>query len=206
MLAVDIRKKLEHFELSSTFKIQQHEIVVLFGPSGSGKTTILNCISGLTKPTAGTIQLNNLLLFDSKKVNVPIQKRNIAYLFQDYALFPHMTVWKNITYGMNNEHIAKELIQQLGIKHLVTRYPHEISGGEKQRVAIVRALATEPDLLLLDEPFSALDETTRSKSHDELLRLHNLWQIPILLVTHSHSEAEKLGDRILYINNGKLTS
>lgn len=204
MLVLDISKKLEHFELRSTFTITKDEIVVLFGPSGSGKTTILNCIAGLTKPSSGSIVLNEKSLFDSKKVNVAIQKRNVGYLFQDYALFPHMTVWKNIAYGMKNEPFAKKLILELGIDHLTNRYPHEISGGEKQRVAIARALSTEPDLLLLDEPFSALDDNTRAKGHDELLRLHALWQIPILLVTHSHAEAEKLGDRILYLNEGIL--
>ena len=205
MLVVDISKKLAHFELHSAFTIEKNEIIVLFGPSGSGKTTILNCIAGLTKPSSGAIHLNEKVLFDSKKVNVSIQKRNIGYLFQDYALFPHMTVWKNIAYGMKSEQFAKELVRELEIEHLSNRYPHEISGGEKQRVAIARALSTEPDLLLLDEPFSALDDDTRAKSHDELLRLHALWQIPILLVTHSHAEAEKLGDRIMYLNEGVLT-
>lgn len=205
VLVVDISKKLAHFELHSAFTIEKNEIIVLFGPSGSGKTTILNCIAGLTKPSSGAIHLNEKVLFDSKKVNVSIQKRNVGYLFQDYALFPHMTVWKNIAYGMKSEQFAKELVRELEIEHLSNRYPHEISGGEKQRVAIARALSTEPDLLLLDEPFSALDDDTRAKSHDELLRLHALWQIPILLVTHSHAEAEKLGDRIMYLNEGVLT-
>lgn len=205
VLVVDISKKLAHFELHSAFTIEKNEIVVLFGPSGSGKTTILNCIAGLTKPSYGAIHLNEKVLFDSKKVNVSIQKRNVGYLFQDYALFPHMTVWKNIAYGMKSEQFAKELVRELEIEHLSNRYPHEISGGEKQRVAIARALSTEPDLLLLDEPFSALDDDTRAKSHDELLRLHALWQIPILLVTHSHAEAEKLGDRIMYLKEGVLT-
>ncbi len=205
VLVVDISKKLAHFELHSVFTIEKNEIVVLFGPSGSGKTTILNCIAGLTKPSSGAIHLNEKGLFDSKKVNVSIQKRNVGYLCQDYALFPQMTVWKNIAYGMKGEQFAKELVRELEIEHLSNRYPHEISGGEKQRVAIARALSTEPDLLLLDEPFSALDEDTRAKSHNELLRLHALWQIPILLVTHSHAEAEKLGDRIMYLNEGVLT-
>ncbi|MBE1556716.1 ATP-binding cassette domain-containing protein [Sporosarcina limicola] len=206
MLTVTIQKKLAHFDLDIEFTVTKDEILVLFGPSGSGKTTILNCIAGLTKATSGSIQLNNRPLFEAKKVNVPIQRRKIGYLFQDYALFPHLTVWKNIAYGMKSESFAKELMVELRIDHLEEKYPNEISGGEKQRVAIARALATEPDLLLLDEPFSALDDATRARSHEELLRLHKLWEIPIILVTHSHSEAEKLGSRILYLDEGKLKS
>ncbi|MHA6260310.1 ATP-binding cassette domain-containing protein [Sporosarcina sp. CAU 1771] len=204
MLSVTIQKKLAHFELNAEFTVDSNEIIVLFGPSGSGKTTILNCIAGLTKATDGIIQLNNHLLFQGKQVNIPIQHRKIGYLFQDYALFPHLTVWKNIAYGMKTESFAKQLMNELHIDHLADQYPNEISGGEKQRVAIARALATEPDLLLLDEPFSALDDATRDRSHDELLRLHKLWEIPIILVTHSRSEAEKLATRILYMEKGQV--
>jgi len=204
MLSVDIHKTLNHFDLKTKFTVDKDEIVVLFGPSGSGKTTILNCIAGLTKATDGFIRLNDRSLFESKKINLPIQKRKIAYLFQDYALFPHLTAWKNIAYGMKTESFAIQLMKELRIDHLKDRYPHEISGGEKQRVAIARALATEPDLLLLDEPFSALDDATREASHEELIRLHRLWQIPIILVTHSHLEAKKLGTKILYLEEGKL--
>lgn len=117
-----------------------------------------------------------------------------------------MTVWKNISYGMKNETFAKDFMRELQIEHLANKYPSEISGGEKQRVALVRAIATEPDALLLDEPFSALDDHTRIKSHEELLRIHQLWRIPIILVTHNREEAEKLGDRILYLENGKLAN
>lgn len=205
MLSVDIKKRLAHFELAVEFTVAKDEIIVLFGPSGSGKTTILNCIAGLAKANGGFIKLNDWALFEGPKINIPIQQRNIGYLFQDYALFPHLTAWKNITYGMKSEKFAVELMKELRINHLKNQYPHEISGGEKQRVAIARALATEPALLLLDEPFSALDDDTRDRSHEELLRLHQLWQIPIILVTHSHVEAKKLGNRILYLEDGKLT-
>ncbi|MDS9470684.1 ATP-binding cassette domain-containing protein [Sporosarcina pasteurii] len=204
MLTVDIQKQLSHFELTTSFTVAKDEIVVLFGPSGSGKTTILNCIAGLSKPTAGQITLHNRVLFDHKRVNVPIQQRNIGYLFQAYALFPHLTAWENIAYGMKSQPFAEHLMEELGIVHLKEQYPHEISGGEKQRVAIARALATEPELLLLDEPFSALDDETKEKGHRELLRLHEQWEIPILLVTHSKAEAEKLSNRILYVNEGQL--
>lgn len=205
MLTVTINKNLSHFDLAIDFQVTKDEIVVLFGPSGSGKTTILNSIAGLTKATDGVIQLNNRVLFEARKKNVPIQQRKIGYLFQDYALFPHLTVWKNIAYGMKSDDFAQQLMKELGIGHLKDQFPNEISGGEKQRVAIARALATEPDLLLLDEPFSALDDATRASSHEELLRLHKLWEIPIILVTHSQAEAKKLGTRILYLEAGRLT-
>ncbi|WP_284140649.1 ATP-binding cassette domain-containing protein [Virgibacillus sp. LDC-1] len=204
MLEVEIKKQLSHFELQATFTVK-NEIVVLFGPSGAGKTTILHSIAGITKADQGIIRLHDSVLFHSEqKIAVPIQRRKIGYLFQDYALFPHMTVWKNIAYGMKNETLAKQVIKELTIDHLIAQYPHQISGGEKQRVALARALATEPDLLLLDEPFSALDDKTRLRSHEELLRLHTLWQIPIIMVTHSHEEALKLGNRVLYVEHGTL--
>lgn len=204
MLYVHIEKQLSHYPLDVEFSVAADELVVLFGPSGSGKTTILNCIAGISHPDAGTIQLNDTVLFKNKKSFVPIQKRNIGYLFQDYALFPHMTVWKNIAYGMKNEYFARSLIKELRIEHLKSKYPSQISGGEKQRVALTRAIATEPRALLLDEPFSALDDDTREASQEELLRIHQLWQIPIILVTHSHTEAKKLGHRILNVREGRL--
>lgn len=201
MLTVEIKKKLKHFPLDINFTVN-NEIIALFGASGSGKTTILNCIAGLTRPDSGTIKLNDTALFTNKRSFLPIQERKIGYLFQDYALFPHLTVWKNIAYGMKNKDFAMNLMKELKIDHLTDNYPAEISGGEKQRVAITRALATEPEALLLDEPFSALDDDTRDRSHEELLRLHELWRIPIILVTHQHKEAEKLADRMLYLDSG----
>jgi|SRR5690625_173177 len=203
MLTVQIEKKLSHFSLHAEFGVDK-EIVSLFGPSGSGKTTILNCIAGLTKPDRGLIRLNDMTFFSDGNTKVPTQHRRVGYLFQDYALFPHMTVWDNIKYGMIDEPFARQLMKELRIDHLSSNYPRQISGGEKQRVAIARALATEPDVLLLDEPFSALDDDTRLRSHEELLRIHELWNIPIILVTHNRIEAEKLADRILYINEGQL--
>lgn len=204
MLTVNIKKQLTHFLLDVQFTVKQ-EIVALFGPSGSGKTTILNCISGITSPDQGLIRLNDELLFDYQTVHVPIQKRQIGYLFQDYALFPHLTVWKNIKYGTKNETFAKQLMKDLRIAHLQHEYPRNISGGEKQRVALARALATEPKVLLLDEPFSALDELTRTKAQQELLKIHEHWNIPTIIVTHDHHEAQRLANRILYLRDGQLT-
>src|SRR5690625_1045230 len=203
MLSVNIQKKLSHFMLDVRFHVN-NEIIVLFGPSGSGKTMILNGIAGLTKLDTGSISLGESLWFKDGKLLVPVQKRQVGYLFQDYALFPHKTVWENIMYGAKNSHFATKIVEELQITKLKNAYPHEISGGEKQRTAIARALATEPKLLLLDEPFSALDHNTKEKAHAELLRLFHVWEIPIILVTHDYDEAKELGNRILHIQRGKL--
>jgi len=203
MLEVDIKKQLPHFQIAVDF-IVQNEIIALFGPSGSGKTTILNAIAGLAKPDSGYICLNKRTLYKTQHVHLPVQQRKVGYLFQDYALFPHKTVWQNIMYGCTSNSFAKNLMHELEIEHLANTYPNQISGGEKQRVALTRALATQPDVLLLDEPFSALDEKTRLRAHEELLRIQHVWQIPIILVTHQHSEAEKLAQTIYYIETGKI--
>jgi molybdate transport system ATP-binding protein len=209
MLKAAITKKLHHFTLEVQFSVRK-EIVVLFGPSGSGKTTILNALAGLVHPDNGEINLNGITFFEHGRKSLPIQKRKIGYLFQDYALFPHLTVEKNIYYGFkkqqNQIHLEtiQVLIEDLGIKHLLSKYPKQISGGEQQRVSLTRALATKPELLLLDEPFSALDNKTRLLSQEQLLTLHQKWKIPILLVTHNLEEAERLGNRILFIEKGKF--
>lgn len=203
MLEVQITKQLNHFQLQVDFQIEA-EIVALFGPSGSGKTSILHCIAGLSPIDQGFIKLNNRFLARDGQDLLPVHKRKIGYVFQDYALFPHMNVWKNIAYGMEDEDFALHLMDELGISHLKDQYPHQISGGEKQRVAIARAIATQPDLLLLDEPFSALDDQTRQRSHEELLRIHHLWKIPVILVTHKHDEAEKLSQKIFYLKEGEF--
>ncbi|ASK61786.1 ABC transporter [Virgibacillus phasianinus] len=203
MLKVDITKKLKNFSIEMHFTIE-NEIVVLFGPSGSGKTTLLNCIAGLSQPDLGTICLNGKNLFKRDAKPLPVQKRNIGYVFQDYALFPHMTIEKNIQYGMRDPSLVEQLIDVVGIRSLVNSYPRQISGGEKQRVALVRALAMKPDALLLDEPFSSLDEKTRTECQNELIRLHSTWSIPVIMVTHDYSEASRVGNRIIQIEKGRL--
>ncbi|MDN9010986.1 ATP-binding cassette domain-containing protein [Brevibacillus laterosporus] len=208
MLQVQIMKQRTHFTLEVSFTVH-NEIVVLFGPSGSGKTSILECIAGLLTPDAALISLHGQEL-STPVSSVPPQKRNIGYVFQDYALFPHMTVEKNIYYGIDSKKQAvdkaflEQICETLGIRHLWKSFPNHISGGEKQRVALARALAVKPALLLLDEPLSALDPATRAECQDELLRLHQLWNIPVLLVTHDEAEAYKLGNRILRLRSGRI--
>ena len=208
MLEVNIKKRLSHYDLEVEFNVRD-EILVLFGPSGSGKTTILHTIAGLTQPDAGLINLGDKSFFDGQTSSMSVQERNVGVLFQDYALFPHMTVGKNIRYGMKRKGedgslVVDQLLHVLGIQQLLSKYPHQISGGEKQRVALARALATEPSVLLLDEPLSALDRQTRIECQNELMRLHELWKIPFIIVTHDQEEADKLGDRILFLEHGKI--
>lgn len=203
MLTVHIEKQLTHFKLDVTFDVGR-EIAVLYGPSGSGKTTILHSIAGLVKPESGYIKLHDHVLFQGRAHNTPVPKRNIGYVFQQYALFPHMTVWENVQYGMKNESLTRDMMKELHIDHLQQQYPHEISGGERQRTALIRALATEPALLLLDEPFSALDDQTKAISYDQLIVLHKMWEIPIILVTHNQQDVEKLADKILYMKEGQI--
>src|SRR5690625_2165770 len=179
-------------------------IAVLFGPSGSGKTSILHSIAGLSPVKDGYVLLKNLLLMEDGKRLIPVHEQNIGYMFQDYALFPHMTVWENISYGMKSESFARNLMEQLEVDHLTDEYPHEISGGEKQRIALIRAFATKPDLLLLDEPFASLDDQTREKSRKQLLDIHKQWRIPMILVTHNRKDANILADQRIFIEKGRL--
>ncbi|AQQ51932.1 ATP-binding cassette domain-containing protein [Planococcus lenghuensis] len=207
MLELDFRKQLKHFELQAALELSS-EIMAIVGPSGSGKTTLLNSIAGIAQPDSGSIRLNGRIFFETNRKPLKIQNRRIGYLFQDYALFPHMTARQNIFFGVGRQadtsHIT-ELTELLGIAELLNNYPHQISGGEKQRVALARALAAQPELLLLDEPFSALDDETRNNCQQQLVRIHRLWKIPVMFVTHSRQEAAKLADRIVQVDRGQLT-
>ena len=211
MLEASINKKLWHFNLQVELKVS-NQIVVLWGPSGSGKTTVLHCLAGLRNPSSGFVKINNQVVFSSEeKINIPTRLRNIGYLFQDYALFPHMTVKKNVLYGLNStkKKTAKtldplELLNSFGVGHLMDRYPRQLSGGERQRVALARALAVQPRLLLLDEPLSALDKETRLNLRQELKNLHRQWKIPFVLVTHDEEEAKFLGDQIISMEKGEV--
>ena len=208
MLSVRVRKRLREFTLDLDFQVGP-EILVLFGPSGSGKSTLLRLIAGLERPDAGEIELAGRTLYShAARVDVPPRERRCGFVFQSLYLFPHLDVLGNIRYGVRDRseesrRRLERLMDTFGIAHLPARYPAELSGGEQQRVALARALMAEPDVLLLDEPFSALDYATRSAVYAELLAAHALWRIPFVLVTHERAEAERLGDRVLHLRDGR---
>jgi len=212
MLEVKIQKKLPFFTLDVELRLG-NEILGLWGASGAGKTTLLQCLAGLQKPTGGFIRLAGRTLYShAEGINVPPRRRQVGYVFQDYALFPHLTVKNNVLFALNgnkpgpNGPDPTALLDALGVGHLVDRYPGQISGGEKQRVALARALAVQPRLLLLDEPFSALDTATKAKAFEGLKILHEEWGIPFVLVSHDEEDVTALGDVIVTLEKGRIRS
>jgi molybdate transport system ATP-binding protein len=188
-------------------------ITIVFGPSGAGKTTLLDCVAGLSDPDAGTVAINNSTFFDGEeRTSLPVQRRRIGYVFQDLALFPHLTAAANIAYGLrrlgsgDRRHRTQAILGSFHISHLADRRPSEISGGERQRVALARALVTDPCVLLLDEPLAALDAATKSKIIEDLRSWNREHRIPILYVTHSREEVFALGERVLILENGRITA
>jgi molybdate transport system ATP-binding protein len=186
-------------------------VTVLFGPSGSGKTTVLRCLAGLERPDRGTIACGADVWFDAaRRLSLPPQRRDIGYLAQDYALFPHLTVTDNIGYGLTALSAAErrrrvgELLDLFSLSDLAGRRPHQLSGGQQQRVALARAMARRPRLLLLDEPLSALDAPTREQLRRELRRWLAAAGLPTLLVTHDRREALGLGDRVVVMHDGRV--
>lgn len=208
MLSVDITKNLPDFSLSIRFSIER-DILVLFGPSGCGKTTTLRSIAGLLQPDGGRIVNDGEVFFDAAgKIFIPPRQRRIGYMFQDFALFPHMSVYRNIWYGVRDHdretrQMYEKLTSLLKIGHLAERSPGQLSGGEKQRVALARALMAQPKILLLDEPLSSLDTETRLEVRNELREMQRIWNIPFILVTHDPDEASFLGDQVLYMQKGR---
>lgn len=208
-LLVDIKKKLQDFSLDVNFEITEGTLALL-GESGCGKTITLRCIAGLVKPDEGRIVLNDRVLFDSEKgINLAIQKRKIGFLFQNYALFPHMTVEENIGYGLKNiskvekNKIIEETLKITQLQHLRKSYPHQISGGQQQRIALARALAVKPDMLLLDEPFSALDNHLRNLMIKQMKEVLEVYSGPTIFVTHNMEEAYSLCTNTIIIDKGR---
>jgi len=213
----NIIKNLSTFTLAVEYGFEKG-VLVIQGESGSGKSTILNCLSGLMTPDRGKIVLSGRTVFDSdENIDFATKDRNLGYVFQNYALFPHMTVEKNIIYGIKNKPGYKDktkkkelldymdyIIDTFGISHLREQYPRNISGGEKQRVAFSRAMVTQPELLLLDEPFSALDSQTKKILYKEFESFKQKFEIPTILITHDKKESDMFADQRIELESGHI--
>jgi len=213
MLKIDIQHAMLTSEgkcnLEVCTEIEAHELLCLFGHSGAGKTTLLRILSGLTKADKGKIIFNDTVWFDSaKKVNIPPQLRNVGFMFQDYALFPNMSVEKNIRFAqkIKDQNHVDMLLDLFELQLLKNQKPGQLSGGQKQRVALARALAAKPDVLMLDEPLSALDFEMRQALQDEIRKAHRLLDTTTLMVSHDVNEVISLASSMLFIKNGKVIS
>ena len=209
-LEARIRKQLGEFVLDVGFRAACG-FTIVFGPSGSGKTTLLDCVAGLVRPDKGRIQVGECVFYDSSShTDMPVAKRRVGHVFQSLALFPHLTVEQNVGYGLARFPRATcdarvgSMLRDFRIAHLAVRSARDISGGESQRVALARSLVTDPALLLLDEPLSALDAPTKSKIIDDLREWNRMHCIPILYVTHSREEVFALGERVIVLDRGRI--
>ena len=211
-LEIQIAKKLADFTLDVSFTAGNAPLSIL-GASGAGKSMLLRCVAGLERPDRGRVAVNERVLFDSeRKVNLPARQRRMGMLFQHYGLFPHYTVKENIAFGLRDlpeeerERRVAALMERTHIAGLEDRYPRQISGGEQQRAALARALAIEPEALLLDEPLSALDTHLRSQMEAELQSTFEQFARPSLLVTHNIEEAYRLGEQLLVLAKGRIAA
>ena len=210
MLLVDVRLHLDGFDVQARIEAEQG-ITVLFGPSGSGKSLTLQCVAGLIRPDEGRIVVGERVVFDSKsKIDLRPQQRRISYVPQDYALFPHMTVAGNVEFGLSGwprsqaRQAVAEMLALMELSELAERRPGELSGGQQQRIALARALVRQPEALLLDEPFAALDAPIRAQLRRLVRDLQRRFRLPTLFVTHDLSEASFVADQIAILDGGRV--
>lgn len=212
-LHVRAKKRTGDFEVDVRFCVKPG-ITVLFGPSGAGKSTTLAMIAGISQPDEGDIRLGDTVWFDSKtRTNVAIQARKVGFVFQSLALFPHLTAAENVAYGLPRglarsviDERVRAMLERLKVGHVAQRKPPTFSGGEAQRVALARAFAIEPAILLLDEPFSALDRPLRRELHVDVRRMVDSLSLPTILITHHQNEARALGDQVVMLRAGKVVA
>ncbi|MDQ6960830.1 MAG: ATP-binding cassette domain-containing protein [Mariprofundaceae bacterium] len=206
---MNVKKRFTGFEMEASWRAGR-EVTVLFGPSGSGKTTLLRMIAGLERPDEGRISVGGRILFDEKTSLKP-EERRVGLVFQDHALFPWLTVGQNIFFGLPHHERrvgnkwARTLVDVFGIGALLDKRPGHLSGGEAQRVALARALSPRPELLLLDEPFSALHGPLRTQLRKFIKDIQHEWSIPVILVTHDLTEAHLIGDHLVKIERGRVS-
>lgn len=210
MIYLDFQKKLYSTQGEVLLKVQcslkMRELITLFGKSGAGKTTILRILAGLTTPDFGIIKVQDSIWFSSKdKINIPPQKREIGFVFQDYALFPNMSIEENLLFALpkrgDKKHI-EELLEIVELQNFRKVKPSMLSGGQQQRVALIRALVRNPKILLLDEPFSALDASMSQKLQEELLKIHQKFELTTFFVSHNLADVFYLSQYVLHLNNG----
>lgn len=213
MLDVNLQRKQGNFQINTVFKHKAAGVTALYGRSGAGKTSIINMVAGLSRPDKGHIKINGETLFDSENgIDMPTEKRQIGYVFQEGRLFPHLTVRANLLYGAKNRNAGPDqvdfdqIVDLLGIEHHLARRPAKLSGGEKQRVAIGRALLTNPSLLLMDEPLSSLDAERKSEVLPFIIKMSRELSVPILYVSHALDEIINLADTLVIMDNGKVAA
>ncbi len=213
MLKVQFSKSLGGFSLEAAFSGADKGVTVLFGPSGAGKSSILACVAGASRPDSGRIELDGEALFDSaSRIDLPMERRRIGWVFQDARLFPHLSVAGNLRFGLKRAPAGDtpirfdEVVSVLGIERLLHRRPRDLSGGERQRVGLGRALLSQPRLLLMDEPLASLDAARRAEILPFFEQLKTRFGVPVLYVTHSLAEAVRLGDRMAVIHEGRVTA
>lgn len=213
MIGINIRKRLAGadglLDLHFTTQIQKGELITLYGPTGAGKTSILRMLAGLVKPDEGSILVDGQVWFDkAKRIEIITQQRDIGMVFQDYSLFPNMTIRENLTYALTKGQdggIIDHLLDIAGLVNLQHQKPLKLSGGQKQRVALARALVRKPKLLLLDEPLSALDRVMRNKLQDYIIQFHREFELTTILVSHDLPEVIKMSERVLVLENGAIS-
>lgn len=212
MIKLNLHKKLRtgggEMNLQVETEIKTGSLTTIYGPSGAGKTSVLRMVAGLLTPDHGTIELNGHLWFEStQKINLKPQLRKVGFVFQEYALFPHMTVRENLEFALEKKQVSNvinELIELIELGDLENRKPETLSGGQKQRVALARALVRKPEILMLDEPLSALDQVMRSKLQDYILQIHKEYNLTTLLVSHEMGEVFKMSDEVIVLEEGKI--